>query len=402
MNIIAMKHFPNLWRGMALLPLLLSCGESQDGAHRGEANQTAQQEEGTKGQTDAVFLTHRQFEALKMKVDTLAQRNMANYVEASGELHLPPQNDAIVTTVVGGNLVDIPVLIGNAVKKGTPLAYLAHPDIVQIQSDYLEAHTEAEFLEREYQRQQRLYRNGVGSGMNFQRAEANYKAAQGKRRALAAQLRQLGLSAAEVAAGNISNKLALRSPIDGHVQDIMAKLGQYVAPQTPVFNVVNTDHVHIDLTVYEKDAHRVAVGQTVRFTVPSQSNAEGTSEIYNISKAFDQNPRAVHVHAEIPHSDMALIPGSYVRAQIEVGNTKNTALPTDAVINDAGRHLVFMGEQDKNGWRFVPVEVIVEQEGRNWTGVRFLEAPPKNALFAQNSAYYLSAELNKENAAHDH
>ena len=48
-----------------------------------------------------------------MEVDTLAQRNMSGYVEANGQLEVPPQNEATITTVVGANVVSIEVIEGD-------------------------------------------------------------------------------------------------------------------------------------------------------------------------------------------------------------------------------------------------------------------------------------------------
>ncbi|BFP39869.1 efflux RND transporter periplasmic adaptor subunit [Flavobacteriaceae bacterium GF1] len=385
--------------------LFLACGEHQhkDGRDHHEGK-TGHKEEGGNQHAEAphVELTPQQFKMLKMKIDTIGSRNLSDYIEATGELHLPPQNDAVVTTVVGGTIASIEVLIGDRVKKGQPLAYLSHPNIVEIQSNYVKAYSDSEFLREEFERQRKLYENGVGSGMNFQKAEAAYKASQGNVLALEAQVKQLGISVEHIQQGNISNRVALRSPISGYVQTIEAKTGQYVAPQTPVFEVVDTDHVHVDLRVYEKDAHKVAIGQKVHFMVPSSSKIELMTEIYTISKAFEENPRAIHVHAEIPKTDIILIPGSFVQGRIEVGNAKNMALPQTAVVEEDGKNFVFMADRQDNGWVFNPVEITVNVQDAGWVGISFREDFPRETQFAHNNAYYLMAEMKKGEVEHGH
>ncbi len=388
-----------------LVTLFFSCGEQvqkDEHGHDDDELSNASHEQGTHSEEDHLELTNQQFGALKMKIDTVGRRNLGDYVEATGELHVPPQNEATVTTVIGGNISSIEVLVGDKVKKGQPLAYLSHPNIVLAQSDYLKAYSDSEFLGKEFERQRKLYENGVGSGMNFQKAEATYKASKGNTLAMEAQLKQLGISAKNVEQGNISNRVALRSPIGGHIQEIRAKIGQYVAPQTPVFDVVNADHVHVDFTVYEKDAHKVAIGQTVRFLVPSRSETELESEIYTISKAFDENPRAIHVHAEIPHTEIQLIPGSFVQGRIEVSNSKSMALPQTALVEEDGKSFIFKAEKDGDGWKFKPLEVIIGKQDAGWAGFTFLEKISPSTLFAQNNAYYLMAELKKGEAEHSH
>ena len=50
----------------------------------------------------------------------------------------------------------------------------------------------------------------------------------------------------------ILEQVPLRSPIEGYVQKVEIKTGQYVEPQTELFEIVNTEHVHADFMVFEK------------------------------------------------------------------------------------------------------------------------------------------------------
>src|SRR5690606_9247178 len=64
-------------------------------------------EEENHDQMEEVMLTAHQFDVLNMKVDTLSRRSMSAYVEANGQLEVPPQNEASITSVVGANVVSI-------------------------------------------------------------------------------------------------------------------------------------------------------------------------------------------------------------------------------------------------------------------------------------------------------
>src|SRR5690606_28992734 len=118
----------------------------------------------------------QQFDALQMQTDTISLRNMTGYVEANGTLEVPPQNEASITTVVGANVVSIEVIEGDQVKRGQIVAYLSHPNIIKMQTDYLNAYSNSNFLMKDFERQKKLYDAGVGSGMNFQKAKAEYDA----------------------------------------------------------------------------------------------------------------------------------------------------------------------------------------------------------------------------------
>ncbi|MGO3810819.1 efflux RND transporter periplasmic adaptor subunit, partial [Mesonia sp.] len=236
---------------------LVSCQENSEGDDR---NSTSTNEEETSDEGDhgeEVMLSAQQYEALQMKIDTISLRNMSGFVEANGELEVPPQNEAVITSVMGSNIASIEVIEGEQVKKNQVVAYLSHPNIVQKQTDYLNAYSNSEYLKKEYERQDKLYKAGVGSGMNFQKAEAQYNTAKAMMQGLEAQLKQLNISTAGVRNGTIYQKIALRSPIGGFVQGVQIKTGQYVEPQTSLFEIVNTDHIHADLMVFEKDVNKV-------------------------------------------------------------------------------------------------------------------------------------------------
>ncbi|WP_299779331.1 efflux RND transporter periplasmic adaptor subunit [uncultured Formosa sp.] len=380
--------------------LLTSCGDKTGNtdSYNDDAKTETKQEE----HREEAMLSAKQFEALKMKVDTIALRQMNGYVEANGTLEVPPQNEASITSVIGANVVSIEVIEGDKVNKGQVVAYLSHPNIIKMQTDYLNAYSNSNFLKKGYERQQKLYDAGVGSGANFQKAEVEYSASKAMVNGMAAQLRLLNINTASVGNGTISQRIALKSPIEGFVQKVSVKTGQYVDPQTELFEIVDTHHVHADLMVFEKDVYRVKKGQKVTFDVQSVPDQELTAEIYSVSKTFEENPKAVHVHAEIENKNGNLIPGMYIKGRIQIEKIKTKALPESAIIKEGTRFYVFTVEKENNDWSFKPIEVILGQKDEGWITVKFPKEINPNTKFAYNNAYYLFAEMKKGDAEHSH
>ena len=67
---------------------------------------------------EILHLSKKQFEALGLKVDGMAQRNLNAFVETNGQLTLPPQSEANVSAVIGANITRIKVIEGDQIKKG--------------------------------------------------------------------------------------------------------------------------------------------------------------------------------------------------------------------------------------------------------------------------------------------
>ena len=134
---------------MVLTIFVSACGNKENDNHsQSEEQKTEVNEE--HNESEEVILSQQQFDDLKMKIDTLALRNMSGYVEANGTLEVPPQNEAGITTVIGANVVSIEVIEGDKVNKGQVVAYLSHPNIIKLQTDYLNAYSNSNFLKKNY------------------------------------------------------------------------------------------------------------------------------------------------------------------------------------------------------------------------------------------------------------
>lgn len=370
-----------------------------------EIEKTAIEEHGNheeEGHGEEAMLTQQQYDALNMKIDSVQHRSMSGYIEVNGQLEVPPQNEASVTTVMGANVMDIRVIEGDKVQKGQILAYITHPDIIQLQTEFLNASNQLTFQEKEFNRQKKLYDAGVGSGETFQRAEAALQNAKGKLQGLRSQLQLLNINPETILTGKLTQRIPVRSPIEGAVEKVYVKTGQFVQAQNSMFTIVNTDHVHADLMVFEKDVFKVKVDQKVRFKIKSLPETELSARIISVSKTFEEGPKAVHVHAEIENKPDNLIPGMYVRGKILVDETQTLVLPQESLGRVGDKIYAFRAEREGEGWSFKPVEVITGIEDDHWVAVNFLEEVKPNDLFAYNNAYYLMAQMKKGEGGHAH
>lgn len=369
---------------------IVSCGNSVN-KEEGEELEEEHVEE--------VHFSTQQFQSLRMKVDTLPLRNISSYVDANGQLEVPPQNEAAVTAVIGANIISIKVIEGDKIKKGQVLAYLNHPDLIKLQTDYINSWNQLQYIDKEYQRQKKLYDEKVGSGKEFQKTQADYQSMKGTVVGYEAQLRLLGLSLMKIQQGEIYDQVPVSTPISGYVRHVNVKTGQYVQPQTEMFEIVNIDHIHTDLMVFEKDMHKVKEGQKVKFSIESLPGKELEATIYSVGKAFEQDPKAIHLHAEIQNKEGLLIPGMYVRGRIIIDDILSYALPEAGVVREGDKYFIFTAEQeDENGqvqWAFKPVEVIIGTKDNDWVEVKLLQPLEEGATVAWNNAYYLLAEMKK-------
>lgn len=394
------------------LVIVLACNDKVNDAHSHDAegnhiNQAKDSEIQTVHSDDhhdeEILLKQDQIDVLNIKVEQLTKRNMSNYIQVNGILGVPPQNEAIVTSVLGANINSINAIEGDEVKKGQIIGYITHPDIIGLQTDYLQAYNNLTFLEQDFIRQKKLYDAKVGSGRDYQKAKSAFSIAQGLASGYNKQLGLLGLNAALINDGDIFDRAPIISPINGFIEKVLIKSGQYVQAQTPMFEVVNTDHIHADLMVFERDISKVKNGQKVKFKIEALGNTEMTATIYSVGKSFEEGPKALHIHAEIENKDKNLIPGMYVNARIIIEENLEQALPEGGVYQENETFFVFTAKKEGDDtWAFTPEKVIVISTSDEYISFEFIEEVQEDILLAQGGAYYLMAEMKKGEAEHSH
>ncbi|UCS92475.1 efflux RND transporter periplasmic adaptor subunit [Echinicola marina] len=350
----------------------------------------------------SVHLSADQVEALQIKVDSIPKRIITGIVEANGVLEVPPQNEANITAIIGANVNNIKVIEGDKVHKGQIIAYVSHPDLIQLQIDYQQKWNELKFVQLEYERQKTLFENEVGAGKEFQQIKANLAGLRGNVTGMESQLNLLGISPKNIQKGNISANIPIKSPISGYVKKVHIKTGQYVSPQFTMFEVVNIEHIHADLMVFEKDIYKVKVGQKVRFKVQTLPEDELYAEVYAVGKSFEEKPKAVHIHAEIANKKGLLIPGMYVRGQVIIDGKLEYAVKEGAIAKSGEKHFLFAASKNGKEWDFKPIEVLVTDGNDSWKSIKFLNAADQHQQFVMNQAYYIMAEMNKGEGGHHH
>ena len=398
------KHiYPTLFFALLILTGACTNEELQEQAQNQEEHATETENENEELQT--VHLSELKFTSLGIKVDSLPKRTLSDIIKANGQLKVPPQHEATITPVLGANVVSIEVIEGDFVTKEQPIAYLSHPNLIRVQTEYIKSWRQMNYLEREYGRQKKLYEEEIGSGQQYQQTEAEYESIRAEVLGYEAHLKQLNMNAQEIRGGTIYERIPVISPINGYVEDVGIQIGQYVDPQTTLFEIINNEHIHADLMVFEKDVYQVKKDQQISFTVQSIPGSRLTGKIYSVGKQFEENPKAVHVHAEIDSKEGFLIPGMYINGSIYTDSKSVYALPEDAIIQEDNKSYMFEAERhEENGeieWEFRPIEIITGLTLDGWVEVKLLDPLPEGTEVVWNNAYYLISEMKKGETGHD-
>ncbi len=374
-----------------------------EGSASGEAE--GHHEEHSEGHSEdhpaVITLPEHKVKGLGLDIGPVEKQKIYVTVAANGELAVPPQNSALVTAIVGANIQAIEVLEGEKVRKGQVLAYIAHPNLIAMQSDFLKKTRELNFWKAEYQRRKEMYRQKATSGKALQEAEMQYGSIRAEVSGLQKQLMQLHVNIDRLQAGEIVARVPVLSPIDGFVEKIFVRLGQFVAEQQPMFSVLNNDHLHADLMVYESDADKIRIGQKVFFHTQSRPEKNIAAHIIAMSRAFEEDPKAIHVHADIDDRRQVqhLMAGMFIEGRIVTDSIEAHALREAAVVVEDKTPIAFKAQKEGAKWRF---EAYPLTNVALYDSFYVFSSPPGRELFVRNDAYYLISELKKGEMEHDH
>lgn len=328
------------------------------------------QEEHHEEEPGLVELTEAQFKQAGIVFGKVEKKNLSSTITVNGVLDVPPQNLVSISAMMGGYVKSTSLLQGMKVKKGQVLATIQNPDFIKLQREYVENKQKMQYLEQEYNRQEELMKENVASKKEYQQVTADYNTLKAANSALEEQLRMLNLSPQELGKGNMTSIVQIISPINGFVTAVNVNLGKFVNPQDVVCEIVDTEHLHAELTVFEKDITKVKKGQKVRFVLVNEGDRERGASIYLINHKIEPD-RTVRVHAHLDQDDPSLLPNMYLKAVIELGEASTYALPEKAVVSTAGKFYVFLkhteeadaSKETHHAFQAVEVKTGVSQNG---------------------------------------
>lgn len=290
-------------------------------------------------------------------------RSISGAIKANGIVSVSPQNMVTVCMPVGGFVKTVNLLPGNAVRKGETLGILESQEYIDLQQEYLDSRFKLEFAEADYKRHSELFKDEVYSEQSVQSVTTDYKSLKARMKALEQKLLLVGINPANVSEDNITRSVAVLSPINGYVKSVNINAGKYVAPADVMFEIVNSDKLYLELTLFESDADKVSPGQKIHFFINNETE-QHDAVVYQTGKAINDD-KTYKVYATVESHCKNVIPGMYVNASIESAGTEQLSVPSQAIISFDDKDYIFVFEKNKteNGNPFTEYRMVEVQKG---------------------------------------
>ena len=368
---------------------MLSCSSLGESSAMGETGTLEEAE------NNVYVITPSQFSASGMKMGTLSKRNFSQSVKSNGMIEVPPENKASVSTYFGGYVKDITLLPGDKVKKGQVLFTLENPDYIEVQRDFLEAKSRLGYLRSDYERQKSLASEGVSSEKKYLKAQAEYQATKVRVESLRKKLQLMNIDPSGLNENNIRSIIPVMSPISGYVTEIHLSKGLFVDPSDVAMNITNTDHLHLELSVFEKNLGEIRKGQEISFRVQNNPSSNYHARVHLVNPSIDRAERTFNIHAHLAEGSnpSLFVPGMYVEAEIFIRSHDGLALPHEAVVeSDGKKYVLVLSDSTDSELIYEKREVITGASGDDYFEILNAGEFNENTRFLLTGAFNIISE----------
>ncbi|MCB0519017.1 MAG: efflux RND transporter periplasmic adaptor subunit [Lewinellaceae bacterium] len=390
------------------LLLLFSCGGGHtdgDGHNHGdeaEAGAHAGEEEHQEGE---IHLTPEQIKTMNIQFGGVSQIKINGFVSATGTLGLPPNALTSVSAKASGFIKDSKKYVeGMYVKKGVVMAYLENPEFIQHQREYLETAAELTYLRQELERQQTLVDANAGVKKNLQKLQSEVGVKTATLKGIGKQLAYLGINVSGLSPDNIVERIAILAPMTGYITSIKMHDGMYVAPELELMEIVNEDHLHLELDVFEKDIAQVKEGQRISYTVPALGNTVYEGEVNIIGKEFNTANKTVRIHGHLEKVRSKFIKDLFIEAKIWLTDQTVQAVPEKAIIKDGASSYVYVANDQQGGdeVKFEKLRVVPGVTDKGFTSVKLIDPVPDGMKIVTEGAFFVYAQSKAGELKHEH
>ena len=401
------KSYIILFFSLVLTFAFFACGHSHtdgDGHDHSTDQHSEDDGHGHVHEEGEIHLTKEQIETMNIQFGDFSQVKINDFIKATGTLDLPPNAYASVSARADGFIRGFKKYVeGSYIKKGAVIGYLENPEFIQKQQTYLEVQSELTFLNQELARQQKLVTANAGVEKKLQQLQSEVNAKTATIKGIAKQLVYLGFNTANLTPDNITERIAIISSMSGYITSVNMHNGMYVTPQVELLEIVDENHLHLELDVFEKDIANVIVGQTISYTVPALGNEVFDADVYIIGKEFNPQNKTVRIHGHLEKKRPKFIKELFVEAKIWLNDQTVQALPEKAIIKNGDFYYIYVAnDKADNEIKFEQIKVIPNNTDKGFTSVKLIDQIPEGMKVVTNGAYYVFAQSKAGELSHEH
>lgn len=279
-------------------------------------------------------------------------------IRVPATVHPLPGGEAIVAAPAAGRFTAEMLLpIGTRLRAGQVLGRLeprlsAGADRATLEADVAEARAALEGAVVEQARAERLLAERAVPARRVEDAHRAAVVAEVRLRAAEARLAQRDETLRTGGGAAAGNAFALRAPIAGRLAEVMATLGAAYDEGAPLFRIVRTDRVEVEVQVPVAHAALARQADGLALVIPgTPTPIELEPGRAHDAGVVDPATRALPIQMHVANPGEQLLVGQVATAVLYARERRRVpVVPSAAVLMEAGRPYVFV---QRGGERFV-------------------------------------------------
>jgi RND family efflux transporter MFP subunit len=310
------------------------------------AARAAGAEEGAEGEAIS-FLKEQQW-ALEFATAVVDRVPLRQTVRVPAQVVARPGGTADVVAPVSGRLVrvvDAP--LGSAVTEGQELARLLPPpsapgELPSLKEARAAADAALRLATRDRERAERLVEAGAAPQKRLDEARSAEEQTQVRLAGADARLAQYD-AARTAGAGSDEGQFVVRAPISGVIAERSATTGANVVEGAALFRVVDVRQMAVVGQIPENELARARPAREAELEVPGQESLLPVGALSSLGRVLDARTRTAPITFALDNGPLGLAVGQTVFLHLHVAQADpQAAVPTSAVVDDAGRPIVFV------------------------------------------------------------
>lgn len=353
----------NIFLVTLLLVLLNACGSSE-----------AEMSETTSKETSGFFVSHNQFNTLRMRNAMVIDTVLAEQIELKGRVTVAPDSEYDLSLPFNGQITEIMVHIGDEVSKGQVLLVVRSVEYADLQERYFKAEARVDYLTKQVNRTKVLNDAEVTATADRERIESELQSAEAELQSLRAQL----AIADEGKPNKVTNRLVIRAPHSGVVTDVPVNLGHFLEAYRPAVTLLDRSGMRLELSAFDHQVASLQKGAEVEFTTIGTDQTFSGVLAQIVPKGAGQDP-AFRIIVERAENDWSMLqPGLAVTASVSGAERPLLAFPSSALAGDPEHPSLFAvkrlpgdsgSAKDSTGFIYTKVRPSNVFVSGDWAGI---------------------------------
>lgn len=387
-----------LWNNKSKTAESAAQGEQEHAHQESEKAESAHDENGEEHETEeSLSLTAEQMQQHRVKLAQVALGEVNQVQTFPAKLVVNTDRQAHVSPSFAGRVESVHVELGQQVKRGQALANLLVPDLVDQQANLQIAQTNLDLAKQDYEREHRLWSQGISAKQDYQRAYNTYRQAQIQVQAVRSRLSAFGASSGS------NGRYTLTAPISGVISNKDIVIGENVQLADQLFTIDQLDQLWLEFVLPTMANINVQPNQQIRFKSLQTGNIFN-AQVQSLTTEADAQTGRLQIRAKVLSNATELRPNLMVNVELQAGSKSSVIrVSSEAIQQVEGKDVVFVAQTNQNkGFDFKAVPVQIGQRTQDGQWVEITQGLSAGQSYVAVGSFLLKSELEKGEAEHGH